>query len=143
MGDERRGGYVSRAGVKLEAALKAFELDVTGLRCADLGCHAGGFTDCLLQRGAAAVHAVDTGYGVLDYRLRSDPRVTVLERTNALHFEPPEQVDMVTIDVAWTRQQHVIPAALRWIGAWIRRRSGTRTTPGIHPRSPWRPSTRG
>ena len=116
MGDERRGGYVSRAGVKLEAALKAFELDVTGLRCADLGCHAGGFTDCLLQRGAAAVHAVDTGYGVLDYRLRSDPRVTVLERTNALHFEPPEQVDMVTIDVAWTRQQHVIPAALRWIG---------------------------
>ncbi len=116
MGDERRGGYVSRAGVKLEAALDGFELDVTGLRCADLGCHAGGFTDCLLQRGAAAVHAVDTGYGVLDYRLRSDPRVTVLERTNALHCEPPEQVDLVTIDVAWTRQHHVIPAALRWIG---------------------------
>ncbi len=116
MGDDRRGGYVSRAGVKLAAALDGFELDVAGMRCADLGCHAGGFTDCLLQRGAAAVHAVDTGYGVLDYRLRSDPRVTVMERTNALHCEPPETVDLVTIDVGWTKQRHVIPAALRWLG---------------------------
>jgi len=115
MGDDRRGGYVSRAGLKLEAALDGFELDVAGLRCADLGCHAGGFTDCLLQRGAAAVHALDTGYGVLDYRLRSDPRVTVMERTNALHCEPPETVDLVTIDVGWTKQRHVIPAALRWL----------------------------
>ncbi len=115
MGDDRRGGYVSRAGLKLEAALDGFELDVAGMRCADLGCHAGGFTDCLLQRGAAAVHAVDTGYGVLDYRLRSDPRVTVMERTNALHCEPPETVDLVTIDVGWTKQRHVIPAALQWL----------------------------
>ncbi len=116
MGDDRRGGYVSRAGLKLEAALDGFELDVAGMRCADLGCHAGGFTDCLLQRGAAAVHAVDTGYGVLDYRLRSDPRVTVMERTNALHCQPPETVDLVTIDVGWTKQRHVIPAALQWLG---------------------------
>ncbi len=115
MGDDRKGGYVSRAGLKLEAALDGFGLDVTGMRCADLGCHAGGFTDCLLQRGAAAVHAVDTGYGVLDYRLRSDPRVTVMERTNALHCEPPETVDLVTIDVGWTKQRHVIPAALQWL----------------------------
>ncbi len=115
MGDDRRGGYVSRAGLKLEAALDGFELDVAGMRCADLGCHAGGFTDCLLQRGAAAVHAVDTGYGVLNYRLRSDPRVTVMERTNALHCEPPETVDLVTIDVGWTKQRHVIPAALQWL----------------------------
>ena len=116
MGDDRRCGYASRAGLKLEAALEGFELDVTGMRCADLGCHAGGFTDCLLQHGAASVHAVDTGYGVLDYRLRTDSRVTVMERTNALHCEPPETVDLVTIDVGWTRQQHVIPRALQWIG---------------------------
>lgn len=116
MGDDGKGGYVSRAGVKLQAALDGFELDVTGLRCADLGCHAGGFTDCLLQRGATAVYAVDTGYGVLDYGLRRDPRVTVMERTNAMHCEPPETVDLVTIDVGWTRQHRVIPAALRWIG---------------------------
>ncbi len=108
---------MSRAGLKLAAALDGFELDVAGMRCADLGCHAGGFTDCLLQRGAATVYAIDTGYGVLDYRLRNDPRVTVMERTNALHCEPPETVDLVTIDVGWTKQRHVIPAALRWLAA--------------------------
>ncbi len=107
---------MSRAGLKLEAALDGFKLDVSGMRCADLGCHAGGFTDCLLQRGAVAVYALDTGYGVLDYRLRSDPRVTVMERTNALHCKPPETVDLVTIDVGWTKQRHVIPAALQWLG---------------------------
>ncbi len=116
MVDDRRGGYVSRAGLKLAAALDGFELDVAGMRCADLGCHAGGFTDCLLQHGATAVHALDTGSGVLDYRLRNDPRVTVMERTNALHCEPPETVDLVTIDVGWTKQRHVIPAALQWLG---------------------------
>jgi 23S rRNA (cytidine1920-2'-O)/16S rRNA (cytidine1409-2'-O)-methyltransferase len=116
MGDDRKGGYASRAGLKLAAALDGFELDVTGMRCADLGCHAGGFTDCLLQHGATAVHALDTGYGVLDYRLRTDPRVTVMERTNALHCEPPDTVDLVTIDVGWTKQRHVIPAALQWLG---------------------------
>ncbi len=118
MGDElpkAPAKYVSRAGTKLEHALRAFGLDVTGLRCADFGCHAGGFTDCLLRHGAAAVYAIDTGYGVLDYRLRRDPRVIVMERTNALHCEPREKVSLVTIDLGWTRQRHAIPAALRWL----------------------------
>lgn len=109
--------YASRAGVKLEHALDEFGLDVAGLICADLGCHKGGFTDCLLRRGAARVHAVDTGYGVLDYRLRTDPRVVVHERTNALHLDPPEPADLVTIDLGWTRQRHAIPAALKWLAA--------------------------
>ena len=116
MGGDSRGGYVSRAGLKLEAALDGFGLDVSGLRCADFGCHAGGFTDCLLRHGADKVYAVDTGYGVLDYRLRTDDRVVVMERTNALHCPPPDAVDLVTIDVGWTCQRLAIPAALRWLG---------------------------
>lgn len=118
--------FVSRAGLKLEHALDAFELDVNGLICADFGCNVGGFTDCLLQRGAGRVYAIDTGYGVLDYRLRQDPRVITMERTNALHADPPHQdrtarregfsgCDLVTIDLAWTLQRHAIPAALRWL----------------------------
>jgi 23S rRNA (cytidine1920-2'-O)/16S rRNA (cytidine1409-2'-O)-methyltransferase len=109
--------YVGRGGLKLEHALDAFGIDPAGLRCADLGCSTGGFTDCLLQRGAASVTAVDTGYGVLDYRLRQDPRVTVLERSNALHVEPPERVDLVVIDLGWTPQRLAIPAALRWLAS--------------------------
>jgi len=107
--------YVGRGGLKLEHALDAFGIDPTGMRCADLGCSTGGFTDCLLRRGAARVFAVDTGYGVLDYRLRTDPRVTVLERSNALHLEPPEPVGLVVIDLGWTPQRLAIPAALQWL----------------------------
>lgn len=112
--------FVSRGGLKLRAALDAFGLDVTGYACADLGCNVGGFTDCLLQRGAARVFAVDTGYGALAWKLRKDPRVVVLERTNALHFDPRklpgfEGCDLVTIDLAWTRQSHAVPAARRWL----------------------------
>ena len=103
--------FVSRAGQKLEHALLTFALDVRDCVCADLGCSTGGFTDCLLQRGAAKVYAVDTGYGVLDWKLRKDPRVVVMERTNAMHVELPEKVDLVTIDVAWTKQRHILPAA--------------------------------
>src|SRR6478672_6197930 len=103
--------FVSRAGQKLEHALTSFGINVTGLVCADLGCSTGGFTDCLLQRGATKVYAVDTGYGVLDWKLRKDARVVVMERTNAMHVELPEQVDLVTIDVAWTKQRHILPAA--------------------------------
>ena len=107
--------YVSRGGLKLAAALDAFNLDVTNFTCADLGANTGGFTDCLLQHGAAKVFAVDTGYGSLDWKLRNDPRVIVMERTNAMHVDPPEApIDLVTIDLAWTRQLHAIPAALRW-----------------------------
>ncbi len=110
------GKFVSRAGLKLDHALREFDLDVTGFTCADFGCNVGGFTDCLLQRGAAKVFAIDTGYGVLDYRLRTDPRVVVMERTNALHAKPQAAVDVVVIDLAWTPQRHAIPAAVKWLG---------------------------
>jgi 23S rRNA (cytidine1920-2'-O)/16S rRNA (cytidine1409-2'-O)-methyltransferase len=105
--------FVSRAGLKLDHALDAFALDVAGFVCADLGCNAGGFTDCLLQRGAAKIFAIDTGYGMLDYTLRKDPRVVAMERTNAMHVILPELVDLVVIDVAWTKQSHILPAARR------------------------------
>ncbi len=107
--------YVSRGGLKLQHAIDTFALDVTALVCADLGCSTGGFTDCLLQRGAARVFAVDTAYGQLAWKLRNDDRVTVMERSNALHVEPPERVDLVVIDLGWTRQDKAIPAALKWI----------------------------
>ena len=105
--------FVSRAGQKLDHALASFGLDVSGRTCADLGSNAGGFVDCLLQRGAAKVYAVDTGYGVLEWKLRKDPRVVVMERTNAMHVVLPEPVRVVTIDVAWTKQRHILPAARR------------------------------
>jgi len=109
------GQFVSRAGEKLDAALEAFGVDVAGLTCADFGCNVGGFTDCLLQRGAARVIAVDTGYGALAWKLRKDNRVVVMERTNALHAEPPEPVDVVVCDVAWTPQRLIVPAAMKWL----------------------------
>ena len=107
--------YVSRAGEKLENALDAFGLDVAGAICADFGCNIGGFTDCLLQRGAAKVYAVDTGYGALAWKLRKDGRVVVMERTNALYADPPEPVDLVVIDMAWTVQELAAPAAMKWL----------------------------
>jgi len=103
--------YVSRAGQKLDHAITTFAIDPTGNICADLGCSTGGFTDCLLHHNAARVYAVDTGYGVLDWKLRKDPRVVVMERVNAMHVQLPEPVDLVTIDVAWTRQRNILPAA--------------------------------
>lgn len=108
--------YVSRGGLKLEAALDAFSLDVADWVCVDLGANVGGFTDCLLRRGAWHVYAVDTGYGTLAWKLRQDDRVTVMERTNALHVDPPtsDPTDLAVIDLGWTRQRHAIPAALRW-----------------------------
>ena len=110
-----RGQFVSRAGEKLDAALAAFGVDVTGLTCADFGCNVGGFTDCLLRRGAAKVYAVDTGYGTLAWTLRKDDRVVVMERTNALHAPPGEPVDLVVSDVAWTPQRLIVPAAMKWL----------------------------
>src|SRR3984885_16108928 len=94
--------FVSRAGQKLDHTLTAFDLNVSGKICADLGCSTGGFTDCLLQHGAAKVYAVDTGYGVLDWKLRKDGRVVVMERTNAMHVSLPEKVEGGTMDVAGT-----------------------------------------
>ncbi|HEV8604849.1 MAG TPA: SAM-dependent methyltransferase [Tepidisphaeraceae bacterium] len=113
MGD---AAFVSRAGVKLEHALSTFAMDVGGWVCADLGSNVGGFVDCLLQRGAKRVYAIDTGYGVLEWRLRKDPRVVVMERTNAMHVKLPEKVKLVTIDVAWTRQRNILPAARGMLG---------------------------
>ena len=107
--------YASRGALKMEAALRHFGLDVSDRVCADLGCSNGGFTDVLLRRGAARVHAVDTAYGQLDYRLRSDPRVAVHERSNALHLDPPELCGVVVIDIGWTKQALAVPAALRWL----------------------------
>ncbi len=110
--------WVSRAGEKLDHALDVFELDVAGFRCADFGCSTGGFTDCLLQRGVAHVFAVDTGYGVLDWKLRQDERVEVMERTNVMHAScPGDPVDLIVIDVGWTPQSKVLPIAARWLAA--------------------------
>src|SRR5882724_12381661 len=99
--------FVSRAGEKLDHALGTFGLDVTGFTCADFGANAGGFTDCMLQRGAGKVYAVDTGYGALEWKLRKDARVVVMERTNAMHVDLPEKVDLVAVDVAWTKQRFI------------------------------------
>src|SRR5688500_20011582 len=107
--------FVSRAGQKLDHALTHFHLDVSGQTCADLGSNTGGFVDCLLQRGAVKVYAIDTGYGALEWKLRKDPRVVVMEGTNAMHAALPEPVSVVTIDVAWTKQRHILPAARRMI----------------------------
>ncbi len=111
MKEHEQSCYVSRGGEKLHAALREFNISARNLVCADLGCNVGGFTDCLLQHGAAKVYAVDTGYGELAWRLRKDDRVVVMERTNALHLELPEPVSLVTVDVAWTRQHLIVPVA--------------------------------
>lgn len=109
--------FVGRGGLKLLHALTEFSVSPAGAVCADFGCNVGGFTDCLLRAGAARVYAVDTGYGALAYTLRTDPRVVVMERNNALHAPPPADgpVDLVVIDLAWTPQRQCIPAALRWL----------------------------
>ncbi len=104
--------YVSRAGEKLIHALNTFNVDVTGLTCADFGSNVGGFVDVLLQRGVTKVYSIETGYGVLDWRLRNDPRVIVMERTNAMHVALPKKVDFISIDVSWTPQVKILPNAI-------------------------------
>jgi 23S rRNA (cytidine1920-2'-O)/16S rRNA (cytidine1409-2'-O)-methyltransferase len=104
--------FVSRGGLKLDHALTEFEVDVSGVVAADLGASTGGFTDVLLQRGATRVYAVDVGYGQLDYRLRSDPRVVVMERVNARYLESlPESVGFVCVDVSFISLEHIFPVA--------------------------------
>ena len=111
---ERPPPYVSRAGVKLANALEAFRVDPAGLDCLDLGASTGGFSDVLLQRGAARVIALDVGYGQLHPRLRNDPRVTVLERTNARAVDSfPYAPDLVTCDVSFISVKTALPPALR------------------------------
>jgi 23S rRNA (cytidine1920-2'-O)/16S rRNA (cytidine1409-2'-O)-methyltransferase len=108
--------YVSRGGTKLAGALDAFGIDVRQLRCLDVGASTGGFTDCLLQRGAARVVAVDVGYGQLAAKLRTDPRVVVKERTNARALTPDDidgPADMVTIDASFIGLEKLMPAVAR------------------------------
>jgi 23S rRNA (cytidine1920-2'-O)/16S rRNA (cytidine1409-2'-O)-methyltransferase len=110
--------YVGRGGEKLEHALAAFRLDVSGLVAIDVGASTGGFTDCLLQHGAVRVYAVDVGYGLLAYRLRQDERVVVLERTNVRHLTSlPEQPDIATIDVSFISLEKVIPPVVSLLKA--------------------------
>ena len=106
--------YVSRGGLKLEAALDTFGVLPAGRTCADLGASTGGFTDCLLQRGAARVYAVDVGYGQLAWKLRQDPRVVTLERTNVRHLtELPEPVSLVVGDLSFISLHLILPAVAR------------------------------
>jgi 23S rRNA (cytidine1920-2'-O)/16S rRNA (cytidine1409-2'-O)-methyltransferase len=107
--------YVSRGGVKLAAALDAFALDPVGSVCLDVGASTGGFTDCLLQRGAERVYAVDVGHGQIDARFRADPRVVVRERINARRLseaDVPELVDLAVVDVSFISLRLVLPAVL-------------------------------
>jgi 23S rRNA (cytidine1920-2'-O)/16S rRNA (cytidine1409-2'-O)-methyltransferase len=105
--------YVSRGGLKLEEALGRFRLDVSGLICADVGASTGGFTDCLLKHGAAKVYAIDVGYGQLAWKLRQDPRVVVLERTNIRYLESlPEPIDLATIDFSFISLGLVLPPVI-------------------------------
>jgi 23S rRNA (cytidine1920-2'-O)/16S rRNA (cytidine1409-2'-O)-methyltransferase len=105
--------FVSRGGLKLEHALEKLGLDVSARTAADIGASTGGFTDCLLKRGAGHVYAIDVGYGQLDYGLRRDPRVTVMERVNARYtVELPEKVDLVTMDVSFISVEKVIPSVV-------------------------------
>jgi 23S rRNA (cytidine1920-2'-O)/16S rRNA (cytidine1409-2'-O)-methyltransferase len=110
--------FVSRGGEKLEAALVRFGLDVAGMVVADVGASTGGFSDCLLQHGAQRVYAIDVGYGQLDWRLRNDPRVVVMERTNARYLESlPEPVDLVVADASFISLGLILPPAVRWLQA--------------------------
>ena len=108
--------YVSRGGLKLEAALSAFGADPAGKVCADIGSSTGGFTDCLLQHGAAKVYAIDVGSGILDYRLRIDSRVKLMENTNARYLESlGEAVDIAVIDVSFISLRLIFPAVSRLV----------------------------
>ncbi|MGC8855796.1 MAG: TlyA family RNA methyltransferase [Anaerolineae bacterium] len=108
--------YVSRGGEKLEAALSAFHLNVSGRICADVGASTGGFTDCLLQHGAVRVYAIDVGKGILHWKLRNDPRVVLFEETNARHLKQlPEPVSLVTIDASFISLKVLLPVVQHWL----------------------------
>ncbi len=110
--------YVSRGGLKLEGALREFDIHPDGLVCLDAGASTGGFTDCLLQNGAERVYAVDVGYGQLAWNLRNDPRVIVIERTNIRYMPPdriPEPADLAVIDVSFISLKIVVPAVVRFL----------------------------
>ena len=111
-----RSPYVGRGGEKLAAALDQFKIDPKGFVCFDVGCSTGGFTDCLLQRGASKVYAVDVGYGQFDWRLWQDPRVVLWERTNVRYLEPDrisEPIDLIVIDVSFISLTMVLPPVVQ------------------------------
>jgi 23S rRNA (cytidine1920-2'-O)/16S rRNA (cytidine1409-2'-O)-methyltransferase len=111
-----RPPFVSRGGEKLEAALAQFGLEVRGRVCADVGASTGGFTDCLLQRGAARVYAIDVGHGILNYGLRRDARVVVMEETNARYVESlPEPLGLVSIDASFISLKILLPVVKTWL----------------------------
>jgi 23S rRNA (cytidine1920-2'-O)/16S rRNA (cytidine1409-2'-O)-methyltransferase len=115
---ERPRRFVSRGGEKLEHALQAFDIDVTGKLALDIGASTGGFTDCLLQRGAAHVTSVDVGYGQLDWRLRNDPRVTVMERTNFRHLPADafgQSFDIIVIDTSFISLRTIVARAVEFL----------------------------
>jgi 23S rRNA (cytidine1920-2'-O)/16S rRNA (cytidine1409-2'-O)-methyltransferase len=110
--------YVSRGGDKLEAGLQAFGLNVIGRICADVGASTGGFTDCLLQYGAIRVYAIDVGHGILEWKLRQDPRVVVMEGMNARHIERlPEPASLVTIDASFISLKVLLPVVRDWLSS--------------------------
>jgi len=114
LGEDLR--YVSRGGLKLEKALEYWRIDLQGKVCLDVGASTGGFSDCMLQHGAAKVIAVDTGYGQMDFGLRNDPRIRLLEKTNARYLEPSdigEPVDFIAMDVSFISATLVLPAVIR------------------------------
>lgn len=115
--------YVSRGGLKLEKALRDFGVDPTGYVCSDSGASTGGFTDCLLQQGASKVFAIDVGYGQLDWKIRSDPRVVVMERTNVRYVTPEqlgEALDLSVVDVSFISLRIVLPV----IKTFLKEKSG-------------------
>ncbi len=115
--------FVSRGGIKLQSAIENWKpvcrqagLKIENLTCLDVGSSTGGFVDCLLQNGAKKVYSVDTAYGELAWKLRNDPRVVVMERTNILHLESlPEPVDLITIDAGWTKLELILPVVKKFL----------------------------
>ena len=119
---EVRGGqmkYVSRGGYKLEKAVEEFGISLEGKICMDIGASTGGFTDCMLQNGAAKVYAIDVGYGQFAWKLRNDPRVVCLEKTNmryVTHEQVPDEADFASVDVSFISLTKILPAALDVLG---------------------------
>lgn len=123
-GDDPTSRYVGRGGLKLEAALREFQIDVTGLTCLDVGASTGGFTDCLLQHGAKKVVAIDVGHNQLDWRLRNDPRVEVREGVNARYLQPEDFVEkfqLAVMDLSFISATKVLPAIVPLLieNGWI------------------------
>jgi len=121
LGEDLR--YVGRGGLKLEKALEHWQIDLKGKTCLDIGASTGGFTDCMLQHGAARVIAADTGYGQMDFRLRQDPRIRLFEKTNARYLtrdEIGEAVDFIALDVSFISATLVLPAVIRASGGNVR-----------------------